>query len=110
MFNKRLKAALALAKAQIATLETQLHYERVAYKELGEALRFSAQSSPVLIDFELLSVVSINRTMGARGPYTIVHYVVWSDTGREIRENSYTCSEETHYALLKEFKRYLETK
>ena len=110
MFNKSLKQELALAKAQIATLETELVIEKHRYKELTEVLSSSARATPVVVDFKLLNAVSIERAVDSRGPFTLLCYAVWTNSGTVIREQAYVCSDAIHHDLVTQFRKYLQTR
>ena len=110
MFNKSLKQELALAKEQIATLETKLVIEKHRYKELTEVLASSARATPVVVDFKLLNAVSIERVVDSRGPFTLLCYAVWTNSGTVIREQAYVCSDAIHHDLVTQFRKYLQTR
>ena len=110
MFNKRLKAELKLAQSRIKTLESVLGYERQRYTELNDVLRSSARATPVVVDFKLLNAVSIERMVDSRGPFTLLCYAVWTNSGTVIREQAYVCSDAIHHDLVTQFRKYLQTR
>lgn len=97
MFNRKYEALMK----EFETLS-------IEFENYKKSVNYAASELPMLVDFETMKVVSIERIVKNGQPCTVLGYI--SPNGPEIYEWVLFCSDSNHIVLIEQFKKYMSGK